>query len=310
MSTDKRSRRLFFTGFSMGLADLVPGVSGGTVALLYGIYDELLYSVRQATGTALRLLLKGKIKDAFGVIPFKFLVPLGLGMLTAILGLVHVITYLLEKHPVMVWSLFFGLVVGAAYVVYRRVEGWNTNRYVLLMVGFVLTYLIVGLPSLEVASSPSVMFLTGAIAICAMILPGISGSLIMVILGQYKNVIDAVANRDIVLLLSFGLGAALGLALFARFLSWLLHEHHNGTMALLIGAMLGSLRKVWPWQSELDGQNFANVLPELNVMVLLALLLAAGGFLLVMKLEKLGVAKEHDDIKTKDFIREVQTQHD
>lgn len=302
--------RLGLTGFSMGLADLVPGVSGGTVALLFGIYDELLYSIRVVTGQAVKLALRGKIRQAITAVPFAFLVPLFIGIFIAIFGMVQIVTYLLENHPVPVWSLFFGLVLGSAYVVSKKVGGWNRNRGLLSLAGFVATFLLVGLPVFNFGLSPLVMFGTGAIAICAMILPGISGSLIMVILGQYENVINAVADRQIGLLVAFGCGAVTGLALFSRLLSWLLHNHHGATIAVLVGVMVGSLRKVWPWQIEVSEKLNTNVLPDFSWGIVGAVVLAVVGFLLVWRLEKLGLTKDHNDINDKTFKQELRTQHD
>lgn len=307
---ERRIPRLIFTGFSMGLADLVPGVSGGTIALLYGIYDELLYSIRVVTGKVPKLILRGKIKQTIGIIPFAFLVPLMLGLLTAIFGMVEVVTYLLDVHPAPVWSLFFGLVLGSAYVVSKRVVGWNRARVGLAIFGFVVTFIVVGLPVLSLSTSPIVLFVTGAIASCAMILPGISGSLLMVIMGQYENVLHAVADRQFDLLVVFALGAITGLALFARLLSWLLRTHHSATIALLIGVLLGSLRKVWPWQTESANGSTSIVLPEPSVAVLGAVVLMLVGFAVVWYLEKLGIAREHLDISANEFKKEVNTQHD
>lgn len=307
---NSKYKRLFFTGFSMGLADLVPGVSGGTVALLYGIYDELLYSIRLVTGRVPKLLLKLKFKEAFGIIPFNFLVPLFLGIVFAIFGFVGVVTYLLENQAEYIWSLFFGLVLGSVYVVSKRVTLWDYKSYLLGIIGFGLTFWVVGLPSLNAAPTPLVLFLTGAIAICAMILPGISGSLIMVILGQYKNVINAVSERNVVDLFYFAVGAILGLAIFSRFLSWLLKYYHSATVVFLIGVMLGSLRKLWPWQIQISKGLHNNVAPPVDVTLLLSIILGFIGFVIVWKLEKLGIAKEHIDIETKDFKQQMKSQHD
>ena len=305
-----RTPRLFFTGFTMGMADLVPGVSGGTIAFVLGIYDELLFTVKQLTGAVPRLVLKGRFKEAVKLIPFGFILPLGVGILSAIFGLVQVITYLLENHAVLVWSLFFGLVIGSAFVVARRVPEWNVNRIVLLLLGFVLTFALLGLPVMAAGTSGLALFATGAVAISAMILPGISGSLIMVMLGQYETVIGAVADRNVALLLWFAAGALVGLALFARLLSWLLHNFHAAVVAFLVGVMLGSLRKVWPWQEQGTEKLYENVLPEMGWGLSLGILLALVGMALVWQLERLGIAKEHVDIESPDYTEEVTTRHD
>ncbi len=305
-----RTPRLLFTGFSMGVADLIPGVSGGTIAFLLGIYDELLYTIKLLTGTVPKLLLEGKVKEAFRAIPFGFLLPLVSGLLLAIFGLVGVVSYLLDNQAVYVWSLFFGLVLGSVYVVSKRIPEWSRKRVMLLASGFVVTFLLLGLPVLGADATPLILFSTGAIASLAMILPGISGSLIMVMLGQYANVVGAIASRDVLQLAYFALGAITGLALFARLLSWLLKNHHAGVVAVLIGVMIGSLRSVWPWQVEQQSGLFLNVLPDSVFSVFWGLILIVLGFIIVWRLEKLGLAREHIDIEDKEFIQEVKAQHD
>ncbi len=309
---DKNSRkpRLFFTGLSMGLADLVPGVSGGTIAFLFGIYDELLYSIKILSGEIPRRLIRGDFKEAMNLVPFGFLLPLGAGILTAIFGFVHVVSYLLENHTVLIWSLFFGLVLGSVYVVSKRVPSWNLNRITLIFLGFIVTYAVLGLSVSQAGFSPLTLFLTGAIASVAMILPGISGSLIMVMLGQYKNVVTAVAERNLPYLVVFAMGAFIGLALFSRLLSWLLKNHHSGVIAFLIGIMIGSLRKIWPWQVEQSADVSVNVLPDFNIWLLYSLLLSVAGYFIVLRLEKIGVAREHIDIDNKEYVQEIASQHD
>ena len=312
-SNDKKIHarvRLFFTGFTMGLVDLIPGVSGGTIAFLFGIYDELLYSIKVMSGQVPRLLLQGKFRAAYQAIPFSFLLPLVLGIALAIFSLVQIVTFFLENYPVQVWAVFFGLVVGSVLVVSKRVALWNVNRWLLLFAGFLLTYLVLGLPVMNTEATPLVLFATGAIAILAMILPGISGSLIMVILGQYEAVIGAVAERNIMKMFFFASGAILGLALFARLLSWLLRNYHSAVIAFLIGVMIGSLRRIWPWQTEQADGTVMNMLPAFDASLLSALILAVGGFVIVWRLEKIGIAREHnEDIETKEYAREVRAQH-
>jgi putative membrane protein len=290
----------------MGLADLVPGVSGGTIALLFGIYDELLYTVKLMTGRIPKLVLAGKLKQAFRLIPFAFLLPLGLGLASAIFGLVHIVSFLLETQPVLVWALFFGLVLGSACVVSRRITKWTVHRGLLLVLGFVLTFILVGLPSIGGSATPLAVFATGAVAITAMILPGISGSLIMVLLGQYEMIINAVADRDFFTLAIFAAGAIVGLALFVRLLTWLMKHYHLAVIAFLIGVMAGSLRRIWPWQAEDASGNAANALPAVEWSLLLAIMLMCSGFAIVVILERVGIAREHDDIDTQEFKKELE----
>jgi putative membrane protein len=304
--TKKRKIRLFFTGLFMGSADLVPGVSGGTVAFLLGIYDELLYTVKLVTGEIPKLMLSGKFKQAFMLIPFGFLIPLGIGLASAIFGLVYLVSFLLDTQPTLVWSLFFGLVLGSAYVVSKRVKQWNVGRASLLILGFVLTYAIVGMSSIGSNSSPLAIFATGVIAITAMILPGISGSLIMVLLGQYEIIIKAVANREIFIMIIFATGAIVGLAIFVRVLTWLLKHCHMAVIAFLVGVMAGSLRRIWPWQDvDLSG-SVINAVPAIDFSLVVTLTLALVGFVAVVVLERVGIAREHDDIDTSEFKKEFK----
>ncbi len=290
----------------MGTADLVPGVSGGTIALLFGIYDELLYTVKLMTGPIPKLVLAGKLKQAFRMTPFGFLLPLGAGLASAIFGLVHIVSYLLETQPVIVWALFFGLVFGSACVVSRRITKWTVRRGLLLVLGFALTFILVGLPSMGGSTTPLAVFATGALAIVAMILPGISGSLIMVLLGQYEAIIHAVADRDFVILGVFAAGAILGLAVFVRLLTWLLKHHHMAVIAFLTGVMAGSLRRIWPWQVSDASGGVANVLPAVDAALLVTIVVMCGGFAAVVILERVGVAREHRDIDTREFKREFE----
>ena len=305
-SSEKRTGRLLFTGLSMGFADLIPGVSSGTIAFLYGIYDELLYTIRTLTGAFPKLLFKGQFRKAFSLIPFRFLIPLGAGMIIAIFGLVQAVSYLLDTQALYVWAVFFGLVLGSALVVSKRMRGWTINRGLLLAAGFGLTFCIVGLPALASASSPLVTLGTGAIASMAMILPGISGSLMMVLLGQYEHIITDISNLDVLTLIIFAAGIVIGLALFARLLGWLLHHHHSAVIATLIGVMLGSLRAVWPWQTDAS----TNAAPTFDGTFIVVISLMVAGFILVMLLERFGIAKEHNDIESKEFQRELKTQQD
>lgn len=294
----KSKKRLFFTGMTMGAVDLVPGVSGGTVALLLGIYDELLYSIKLLTGDVLRLAAARKFQQAFQAIPFRFLLPLGIGLITAIFGFARAVTFVLDTQPTLVWSLFFGLVLGSAYVVSKRVTSWTPGRFLLLALGFILTFILVGLPAIGGSDSPLAIFFTGAITITAMILPGTSGSLIMVLLGQYEIVIQAVSDRDLLIIAVFAAGAIAGMAAFVRILTWLLRRYHMSVIAFLIGVMAGSLRRVWPWQ-DLNGDEVAtNAMPTLEPALVLPIGLAVAGLFAVVLLDRFDKADEYDDINT------------
>lgn len=311
-STKHSALRLFSTGFGMGTADLVPGVSGGTIAFLFGIYEELLFSIRTVTGTAPKLLLKGKLKEAWQSIPFTFLLPLFLGIGLAIFGLANLFSYLLENYAVFVWSFFFGLVIGSGLIIRKRIKHWTTGVFVALVLSTILTYFVVGLAELSFGSGPLALFFTGAIAFCAMILPGISGSLMLVIMGQYEAVLNAVSDRDFLLLGVLAAGGIVGLALFARLLGWLFRKYHAIVIAALIGMLIGSLRKVWPWREPVEGTAATGahtvehaVLPAFDWRFLVCVLLAIVAVFIVIKLEKAGITKEHtEDIPDKEFKKE------
>jgi putative membrane protein len=305
-NTKNNKIRLFFTGLTMGIADLVPGVSGGTIAFVFGIYDELLYSIKLITGQVPKLILTGDFKKAISLMPFSFLIPLGLGLVSSIFGFVKIVSYLLEKHPTLLWSFFFGLVLGSVCIISRRITKWKISYILLLMLGFILTFVIVGLPSFNGNESLIAVFATGAIAITAMILPGISGSLIMVIFGQYNLIINAVAERNFTFLIIFAIGAIVGLALFVRLLTWLMKNHHSAVITFLIGVMIGSLRQVWPWQDVNINGIVTNVFPPINLSVFWPIMLAIIGFIIVFVLERIGVAKEYDYINTADFQNEFK----
>jgi putative membrane protein len=314
----KRYLRLFGTGVAMGTADLIPGVSGGTIAFLSGIYEELLYSIKTLSGQFLRLLLKGKVREAIGVVPFRFLIPLGVGILVAVFSLARLLTYLLEHHPIFIWSFFFGLVLASTWVVLKRIRKWNISYIVAFAVSTVITYFVVGLIPVETPDNLPFFFLSGMIAICAMILPGISGSFILLLLGKYQQVLAAVNNRDFLTLGVFAAGCVLGLSLFSRVLSWLFRKHHDLAIAVLAGLMLGSVRKLWPWKetvlTRINSHGVEVPLVEDNIMppvldatVLFALMLAIIGAALVLLVDRVQLTHEHtSDIESPEFKKEHQ----
>lgn len=302
----KRKVRLFFTGLTMGLADLIPGVSSGTIALLCGIYDELLYTIKLITGRVPRLFLLGEFKQAFKLVPFGFLLPLGFGLILGVLGLVQIVSFLLNTYPVLVWAFFFGLVLGSVYVVSKRIPKWTLRRVLLALIGLILTFMIVGLSSLGGSATPLAVLVTGAIAVTAMILPGISGSLIMVLLGQYEVIITAAAEHDLFILTLFTVGAVAGLAIFVRLLTWLMKHYRLEVIAFLIGVMTGSLRAIWPWKEMGIHGSTVNILPLFEEFLLWAVLLIIVGFIGVFILERVGIAKEHNDIDTHDYKKELK----
>ncbi|NCN24026.1 MAG: DUF368 domain-containing protein [Candidatus Pacebacteria bacterium CG10_big_fil_rev_8_21_14_0_10_42_12] len=277
--------RQFAIGLSMGAADLVPGVSGGTVAFISGIYEDLLGSIATVTSEVPQLALKGKIKEAWEKIPFGFLVPLAFGMATSILLLSHTLEMLLEKQPVLIWSFFFGLVLSSIFIVRKTVKKWNAKLYLSMVIGAIATYIVVGMVPVMTPATPLAFFLSGMVAICAMILPGISGSFLLVIMGKYEQVLAAVNDRDFLTVIYVGFGAIFGLVLFSRLLKFLLKNYHNVTIAALVGVLIGSLRKVWPWKIAATQQN---LIPEFSIELLAAIFLMVLGAIVVTGITKLG----------------------
>jgi len=243
---------IFLRGLMMGAADIVPGVSGGTIAFITGIYDTLLGSIRAFDLVFLGRLLKLDIKGAWQHVNGGFLLALLLGIATSIFSLARVISWVLENHPVPLWAFFFGLILASALVLLRQVENWTAPRVLCLLVGMGVALVIALSPAANIDIGLLGVFLSGFLAICAMILPGISGSFILVLLGMYSTVLLAVKSLDLLFLAVFAVGAGAGLLCFSRLLYWLLHRFHQATMALLTGFLFGSLAVVWPWKRVLD----------------------------------------------------------
>ncbi len=299
---------VYAAGFAMGSADVVPGVSGGTVAFIVGIYEELIGSIRAVGRPVFWGAVTGmRWREAIRIINLFFLIAVGAGILSAILLLAPGIEWMLLNQPILIWSFFFGLVVASIVVVAPRVKIWSISRWVALALGAVAGYLIVGLVPVQTPETWWFIMLSGAIAICAMILPGISGSFILVLLGKYQFIINAVNQRDLVSLMFFAIGAAVGLVSFAQVLSWLFRRYHDLTVAALTGLMIGSLRKVWPWkevlQTMIDRHGVEvplverNILPSLmvnnafNFEIVYALVAALLGVTLVLLVERIATSR-------------------
>ena len=237
-----------FKGMCMGAADVIPGVSGGTIAFIMGIYAELLDSIKSVNGEALKLLLKGKIGAFWKHINGTFLASLFAGILISVFSLAKLMKYLLEFHPVPLWSFFFGLILASAVYILKGLDKWSIRNIISLLVGVAIGAFICLASPGQTPDALWFIFLSGAIAICAMILPGISGSFILLLLGKYAFVMEAVSTLNIPVLIVFAAGACIGIVCFSHFLSWLLKKFYMLTIALLSGFMIGSLLKVWPWK--------------------------------------------------------------
>ena len=284
-------------GFAMGSADVVPGVSGGTMAFILGIYDELLDSINAVDMTFIRRILTFRWREAFSAFPWKFLLSLAIGIFAAILTLANVLHWALENQPVFIWSFFFGLIVASIVLVRKRVGNWGVVNFLAAVAATLGAYVLVGSTPSETPHTPLLLFLSGALAICAMILPGISGAFILVLLGKYAYVLEAVKNFDIITVGLVGIGAVVGLLLFVRLLRWLLHRNHDLIIAILTGFMLGSLRKVWPWKTfETITETFVretNFIPaSLNGEVLLAIFIMIIGITAIIVVENFANRRE------------------
>ena len=287
---------LTLKGMAMGAADVVPGVSGGTIAFIAGIYDELINSIKSINMHSLKLLFTGKIAAFWKAVNGNFLFALLLGIAISVFSLAKLITYLLLNEPVLVWSFFFGLVLASTWFVTKDIKGWNWKTVAGFVGGAVIAYYITVATPAETSTNLMFIFLCGAIAICAMILPGISGSFILVLLGKYFYVMEAVKTLDLVVLGVFAFGAALGITSFSRVLSYALKNFRNITLSVLSGFMLGSLNKVWPWieveKLVSDGHEVMiehNIAPNTEVAEAVVLMLI--GFILVYVLEKISAKK-------------------
>lgn len=253
----------------MGAADVVPGVSGGTIAFIVGIYEELIDSIKSINGTSLKLLLTGKIAAFWKAVNANFLLAIVAGIGISIFSLAKIITWLLVTHPILVWAFFFGLVLASTWFVSKDIKRWNWKSVLCFIIGTVLAYYITVATPAETPGNLFFIFLCGAIAICAMILPGISGSFILVLLGKYFYIMEAVKTFNIPVMLVFVCGAALGITTFSRLLSFALRRFHDTTIAVLAGFMLGSLNKVWPWKETIetytDSHGMVKPLVEANI---------------------------------------------
>lgn len=243
---------LVLRGMAMGASDIVPGVSGGTMAFILGIYEELINSIRTVGRPEfIQAILKFRVKDIFRILNWQFLIAVAAGIIISFLTLSKGLEWLLINQPVYLWSFFFGLVLASIYTVSKRVSQWTPSLVGVLFIGTVGAFFLVGAVPLQTPDAWWFLFLSGALAICAMILPGISGAFILVLLGKYQFVLSALNNRDIVTLLLVALGAGIGIVTFAQIIGYFFKRYHNGTVAVLTGLMIGSLRKIWPWKEDM-----------------------------------------------------------
>ena len=304
-------------GACMGAADVIPGVSGGTIAFITGIYDQLISSINSINGTAVKLFFSGKFKEFWKHINGNFLLSLFCGIIISVLSLAGLMQYLLEHHPIQTWAFFFGLIVASSIFILRGIEGWNLKSVIFLILGVILGIVVCTLSPTQTPDALWFIFLSGAVAICAMILPGISGSFILLILGKYKYIMGtitgvttgAAVGEGLVILGVFAVGAVCGILAFSRFLHWLLARYHKQTLLVLAGFIIGSLVKVWPWNNmeaivisqfpeiadmaaatgqAIPVEVLADYLPQVNMQIGSAVLFALIGFFLVTGIEIVG----------------------
>lgn len=286
-------------GIAMGAADVVPGVSGGTIAFISGIYDELINSIKSINIASLKLLFTGKFRAFWKAVNGNFLLSLIIGIGVSIFSLARILTQLLQEHPSMVFAFFFGLVVASAWFVSKDIQQWNWKTVLSLIVGIAAAFWITSATSAQTPETYWFIFICGFVAICAMILPGISGSFILLLMGKYAFIMEAVNTLNLAVLGVFAVGAVLGITSFARLLSYTLRRFRAVTLAVLTGFIIGSLNKVWPWkeaiESYVDSHGVVKPLVEKNVLPSefpwQAVLLALAGFFLVWGLERLSKRK-------------------
>ena len=296
---------LFITlkGLAMGAADVVPGVSGGTIAFISGIYEELITSINNIDLSLIKIWKNQGFKAFWLKLNGNFLVSLFLGIFISLFSLATLVSWLLENEPILLWSFFFGLVAASIFFVGKEITKWNLGTIVILLLGAAIAYFITTLPASENSTSLPYLFISGALAVCAMILPGISGAFILVLLGSYKTILDAVHERDLKVIITVALGAIFGLLSFAKLLKWMFNHYKNLTLALLTGFILGSLNKIWPWKLVLETkiigdkiipikeQNISPFSFEGDPQLMFAIIAAIIGFSLIFILEKVASKK-------------------
>ncbi|MDG1730585.1 MAG: DUF368 domain-containing protein [Algibacter sp.] len=293
-----------FKGLAMGAADAVPGVSGGTIAFISGIYEELINTISNVNASLFKTLFSKGLNTFWKQANGNFLLALLSGIIISFVSFMKLAKYLLEHHPILIWAFFFGLIVASIYFVGKQITKWNLASIIALIVGAGIAFYISQLAALGTNENPWFLFFAGAIAICAMILPGISGSFILIILGAYKTLSDAIHDIDIKKIIIFGTGALVGLLSFSHVLKWLFKNYHNITLALLTGFIFGSLNKVWPWKNTLTWHTNSKGIKtpllqesmspfsfEGNNQFMFALILMILGFLTIFILERLGSKK-------------------
>lgn len=291
---------LFVKAFCMGIADLIPGVSGGTIAFITGIYEGMLDAVGSVNKRSLSALIRLDFKSFLSIVHIRFLIPLVIGILSAIFLLARVMHYLINEHPIPTWATFFGLIAASIIVIFKELDNpKKASNLIPLVIGAIFAWIMVSLIPVDTPTSSWFIYLCGIIGITAMILPGLSGSFLLLILGKYEFITGAVkspfVDGNFIILLTFVAGSITGVAGFSRVLNWFMKHYRSQTMAFLTGVLIGSMKKVWPWKEVLETKvvrgkvrilRDANILPsEMNGEVALAIIVCIVGFIAVLWME-------------------------
>lgn len=298
-------------GIGVGVANIIPGVSGGTIALITGIFERLIHAIKSFNVKAAKLLLRGKWAEFAALTDFYFLLALFAGVFLAIIVLARLFDLLFMEYPVYIWSYFFGLVLASVYFVGRTIESWKAAVILSFIIGTVIAFVVSLINPLAENDSFFYLILCGVVAVCSMILPGLSGSFVLILMGNYQLVaIEAINNRDFMILLPVLIGAVGGLIAFSHLLSWVFKRYKNQTIALLTGFILGSLNVLWPWKNAvylLDAvgepvikkgkmlvASYESIIPSsFNSEILYAILLIFAGIISITLVELLAGKKQH-----------------
>lgn len=291
----------FLTGIAMGVANAIPGVSGGTIAFITGIYERLIHAVKSFDVTAIRKLLKFQIKDFSDHVDLPFLISLGLGVIVGILTLARLLKFLFISYETYVWAFFFGLILASIWLVGKTVKRWRAAPIVSLLIGLGIAIAIALITPAAENDHPLYLVLCGAIAMASMIIPGISGSFVLLLMGNYKLImIESITSLNLRVLIPVGIGAVLGLITLSHLLSWIFKRYHDAAVALMTGFVAGSLLTIWPWKQAITKTFQAGdkvkekvigydwLLPEMNSSTLIAFLIILAGCLTVWLIELAG----------------------
>ena len=297
-------------GMAMGAADVVPGVSGGTIAFISGIYEELIGTLNNINFLLLKHLKTQGLKSTWKKANGPFLLALLLGVFVSIVSLAKGVEWVLEHHPILLWSFFFGLILASIIYVGKQIKttAKDFKIFIAMAIGAAIAYLITTINPSVASDTNLFLFFAGALAICAMILPGISGAFILVIIGAYAPVLEAINSRNLKTILIFGAGAVVGLLSFSKLLKWLFEKYHRMTLAVITGFMIGSLNKIWPWKTALTFRiNSKGIKVPLNEecispisfdgdpQLLQAIGLMVFGVLIILILEKISTTNKLDE---------------